>query len=156
MNSKVTVVADATTGAVIVKSANNPEYGYVKLAQARTTIDDNGFLRKTVLTALIQAPVAILQEMGYYANQMLDGKIIIKESLTPFNKKDPSRDLKVAGSSGIVCTVDGKAIYRKTVFSQASNAEDLTIQHDNAEELRNAYVAEQSSSAIKPNQDFAI
>ena len=46
MNSKVTVVADATTGAVITQSVNNPEYGYVKLAQTRTTIDDNGFLRK--------------------------------------------------------------------------------------------------------------
>ena len=155
MNSKVTVVADPTTGAVINKSSN-PEYGYVKLAQPRTTIDDNGFLRKTVLTALIQAPVAILQEMGYYAGQQLDGKIIIKESLTPFNKKDPSRDLKVAGRSGIPCTADGNPIYRKTVFAQAVNAEDITIQHDNTEELRNAYMAEQSISAIQPNKDFSI
>lgn len=155
MNSKVTVVADPTTGAVINKSSN-PEYGYVKLAQPRTTIDDNGFLRKTVLTALIQAPVDILQEMGYYAGQQLDGKIIIKESLTPFNKKDPSRDLKVAGRSGIVCTVDGNPIYRKTVFAQSASAMDITIEHDNREELRQAYMSEQSSSAIKPNQDFAI
>lgn len=155
MNSKVTVVADPETGAVINKSSN-PEYGYVKLAQARTTIDDNGFLRKTVLTALIQAPIDILQEMGYYAGQMLDGKIIIKESLAPFNKKDPSRDLKVAGRSGIVCTVNGSPIYRKTVYAQAANAEDITIQHDNTEELRNAYALETKSSAIKPNQDFAI
>lgn len=155
MNSKVTVVADPTTGAVINKSSN-PEYGYVKLAQPRTTIDDNGFLRKTVLTALIQAPVAILQEMGYYAGQQLDGKIIIKESLAPFNKKDPSRDLKVAGRSGIPCTADGNPIYRKTVFAQAANAEDITIQHDNTEELRNAYMAEQGISAIQPNKDFSI
>jgi len=156
MNSKVTVVADATTNAIINKSANNPEYGYVKLAQPRTTIDDNGFLRRTVLTALIQAPVAILQEMGYYAGQILDGKIIIKESLTPFNKKDPSRDLKVAGKSGIPCTADGNPIYRKTVYSQSANAEDITIQHDNTEELRNAYKAEQSVSAMQPNKDFSI
>jgi hypothetical protein len=155
MNSKVTVVADATTNAVINKS-NNPEYGYVKLAQPRTTIDDNGFLRRTVLTALIQAPIAILQEMGYYAGQILEGKIIIKESLTPFNKKDPSRDLKVAGKSGIPCTIEGNPIYRKTVYAQAGNAEDITIQHDNTEELRNAYAAEQGSSAIQPNQEFSL
>lgn len=155
MNSKVTVVADATTNAVINKS-NNPEYGYVKLAQPRTTIDDNGFLRRTVLTALIQAPVAILQEMGYYAGQQLDGKIIIKESLTPFNKKDPSRDLKVAGKSGIPCTINGNPIYRKTVYAQGAAAEDITIQHDNTEELRNAYAAEQGKSAIQPNQEFSL
>jgi hypothetical protein len=156
MNSKVTVVADATTGAVITQSVNNPEYGYVKLAQTRTTIDDNGFLRKTTLTALIQAPVDILQEMGYYGGQVLDGKIIIKESLTPFNKKEPNRDLKVAGKSGIACTVNGNPIYRKTVYSQASNAEDVTIQHDNTEELRNAYMSETASSAIKPNKEFSL
>ena len=157
MNSKVTVVADPVTGAVINKS-NNPDYGYVKLAQSKTVIDDNGFLRKTVLTALIQAPIGILQEMNYYAGQQLEGSIVIKESMTPFNKKDPSRDLKIAGKTGIVCTVNGEPIYRKTVYSQAANAVDVTIQHDNVEELREAYQRAQfeTQSAIKPNEDFTL
>lgn len=155
MNSKVVVVADPVTGAVINKSSN-PEYGYVKIAQTRTVVNDNGFLKKTVLTTLIQAPVAILQEMGYYAGQTLEGRIIVKESLTPFNKKDPSRDLKIAGKSGIICTLNGNPIYRKTVYSQAANAEDITIQHDNVEELRKAFALEQQSSVIKPNEEFAL
>ena len=41
--SKAKVVADATTGAVINLSAN-PLYGYVKLEQKRSIVDDNGFL----------------------------------------------------------------------------------------------------------------
>jgi hypothetical protein len=157
MNSKVVIVADATTGAVIHVSANNPDYGYVRLQQVRTVVDDNGFLRRQVMSALIQAPVGILQEMGYHAGQILDGKIIIKESLTPFNKKSPERDLKVAGKTGIVCTVEGQPIYRKTVYNTSSNAADLTIQHDNIEELRNAYAAQNATSkAIVPNEDFTI
>jgi hypothetical protein len=157
MNSKVVIVADATTGAVIHVSANNPEYGYVKLQQVRTIVDDNGFLRKQVMSALIQAPVGILQEMNYNAGQILDGKIIIKESLTPFNKKNPERDLKIAGKTGIVCTVEGQPIYRKTVYNTSSNAVDLTIQHDNVEELREAYIAQNAiSKAIVPNEEFTI
>jgi hypothetical protein len=157
MQSKVVIVADATTGAVINVSANNPDFGFVKLQQVRTLVDDNGFLRRQVMSALIQAPVGILQEMGYHAGQVLDGKIIIKEALTPFNKKSPERDLKVAGKTGIVCTLNGEPIYRKTVYNTSSNAADLTIQHDNVEELRAAYAAQNAvSSAIKPNEDFAI
>jgi hypothetical protein len=158
MNSKVVIVADATTGAVIHVSANNPDYGYVRLQQVRTVVDDNGFLRRQVMSALIQAPVGILQEMGYHAGQILDGKIIIKESLTPFNKKSPERDLKVAGKTGIVCTVDGQPIYRKTVYNTSSNAADLTIQHDNVEELRTAYAMQSAAvtPAMKPNEDFTI
>ncbi len=49
MNSKVKVVADATSNAVIVVSENNADWGYVRLEQVRTVIDDNGFIaRKTM------------------------------------------------------------------------------------------------------------
>lgn len=157
MNSKVVIVADATTGAVIHVSANNPDYGYVKLQQVRTVVDDNGFLKRQVMSALIQAPVGILQEMGYYAGQILDGKIIVKESLAPFNKKSPERDLKIAGKTGIACTVDGNPIYRKTVYNTSSNAADVTIQHNNIEELREAYARETApSKAIQPNEEFTL
>jgi hypothetical protein len=43
--------------------------------------------------------------MGFYAGQELPGTIVIEESLTPFNKKAPERDLKIAGETGIVCRV---------------------------------------------------
>lgn len=157
MQSKVVVVPDATTGAVIYVSANNPDYGYVKLQQVRTLVDDNGFLRRQNMSALIQAPVGILQEMGYYAGQILDGKIIIKESLAPFNKKSPERDLKIAGKTGILCKVGDEPIYRKTVYNTSSNAADITIQHDNVEELREAYAVQRvSTTTVRANEDFTI
>jgi hypothetical protein len=155
MNSKVLVVGDSTTGSAIVVSPKNPEWGYVKLQQSKVSVDDNGFLRRNVLTALIKAPVDILKEMNYYHGQVLNGTLVIEESLEPFNKKDPNRDLKVAGATGIVCKLDDQPIYRRVIYRDNPNAANKTIEHNNKEELREAYNAAKPS-AIKPNQDFAI
>jgi hypothetical protein len=154
MNSTVKVVADATTGAVITQSENNPDYGYVRLEQPRTIIDDNGFLRTRKISTLVHGMVSELQEANFYAGQELPGKIIVTESLTPFNKKDPNRDLKIAGDTGIVCTIKGAPIYRKTVYTIASNTEDVLIKHDNVDQLRAAYVAVDKNKAIQPNNSF--
>jgi hypothetical protein len=153
MNSKVKVAADATTNAVIVSSPNNPEYGYVRLEQSRTVIDDNGFLRIKPVSTLIHGTIAELKAAGFYAGQELPGNLLIKESLTPFNAKNPERDLKIAGDTGIICSVEGQPIYRKTIYSAASNAEDTLIKHDNVEQLRNAFAAK-AEPAITPNTDF--
>jgi hypothetical protein len=157
MNSKVKVVADATTGAVINLSPNNENYGYIRVEQSRTVIDDNGFLRRKVVSTLVPGVLSELQEEGFYKGQELAGKIIIKESLTPFNEKQPEKDLKIAGDTGIVCKFEGSPIYRKTQYTLASNAEDVLIKHDNVDELRTAYAIQNNKSqAIKPNTDFAI
>jgi hypothetical protein len=156
MNAKVKVIADAN-GVVINQSVNNPEYGYVRLEQTRTVIDDNGFLRRKAVSTLIQGEVTVLQASGFYAGQELPGNIIIKESMEPFSKKNPERDHKVAGETGILCTVEGAPIYRKTVYTTASNASDVTIKHDNVDELRAAYATQSTTvSAVKPSAEFDI
>ena len=156
MNSKVIVLADDTTGAVVNVSENNPDYGYVRVSQVRTVVDDNGFLRRKQITALMPALVEDLTEMRLFSGQQLDGKIVVEESLEPFNTKNPERDLKVAGETGIVCTLGGYPIYRRTKFSFDSNAADVSVKHDNVEELRNAYALQNSQAAIQPNEDFSI
>lgn len=156
MNSKVIVLADDTTGAVVNVSENNPDYGYVRVSQVRTVVDDNGFLRRKQITALMPALVEDLTEMRLFSGQQLDGKIVVEESLEPFNTKNPERDLKVAGETGIVCTLGGYPIYRRTKFSFDSNAADVSVKHDNVEELRNAYALQNSATAIQPNEDFSI
>jgi len=160
MNSKVFVQADET-GAVINVSENNSEYGYVRVQQTRTMIDDNGFVRRKSITALMPGTIEDLEAMNLYGGQALDGKIVIEESLNPFNKKNPERDLKIAGETGIVCTLGGLPIYRRTVFSFNEGLQDDLIKHDNVEELRAAYAASMKSntSALKQaavNDDFDI
>jgi hypothetical protein len=154
MNSKVFVVADET-GAVINVSEKS-DYGYVRVQQTRTMIDDNGFVRRKSISALMPGLVEDLKEMNLYAGQGLDGKIIIEESLEPFNKKNPERDLKVAGETGIVCTLGGLPIYRRTKFTFNEAATDTTVEHDNVGELRAAYAASQAATAMQPNEDFTI
>jgi len=157
--SKVKVVADATTGSVINLSVNNPEYGYVRLEQKRSIVDDNGFLRVKPVSTLLHGTVSELKAAGFFAGQELNGQIVIQERLTPFNEKSPEKDLKVAGSTGIVCTLEGQPIYRRTLYTAVSNAADTLIKHDNVEQLRNAYAAQAGkSSAIKPNlsEDMSI
>ena len=155
MNSKVIVLADDATNSVINVS-ENPEWGYLRVQQMKFVTDEKtGFLRAKNVTALVPGLVEELQAANFYAGQQLDGKIVIEESLTPFNKKNPERDIKVAGKTGIVCRVEGAPIYRRTRFSFNANAQDVFVQHDNVNELRSAFEVEQSS-AIKANEDFSI
>ena len=157
MNSTVKIVADATTGAVVRVSETNPEFSSVRLEQVRTVIGNNNFIERKVVSTLLQGATADLTAMGFYAGQELPGTIVIEESLTPFNKKTPERDLKIAGDTCIVCTVNSQPIYRRTVYSTASNAQDTLIKHDNVEQLRSAY-AQANTSAIRnaAGQDFNI
>lgn len=157
MNSTVKVVADATTGAVVKISDNNPDFASVRLEQVRTVIGNNNFIERKVVSTLLQGAAADLTAMGFYAGQELPGTIVIEESMTPFNKKTPERDLKVAGETGIICTVGGQPIYRRAVYSTASNAQDTLIKHDNVEQLRSAY-AQANSAGIRnaAGQDFNI
>jgi hypothetical protein len=159
MNTKVKVVGDATTGSVITLSGN-AQFGYVRLEQVRSVIDDNGFLRRKPVSTLIHGDINELKAMNFYAGQELPGQIVIKEALEPFNSKTPERDLKVAGSTGIVCTFEGAPIYRKTVYTTASNATDTLIKHDNVDQLRDAYAVQAGkSSAIenaRPAEDLSI
>lgn len=141
---KVTVTADPS-GQAVVASPNSPEYGYVRVSQTRNIVDERGWLRNKPVAALILGSVADLRS-AYSSNQELEGKIVIKESLTPFNKKSPEKDLKVAGKTGIVCMVGDKPIYRKAFYSQDADAKDVLVQHTNVEAIKAKYAADLLSS----------
>lgn len=157
MNSTVKIVADATTGAVVRVSETNPEFASVRLEQVRTVIGNNNFIERKTVSTLLQGATSDLTAMGFYAGQELPGTIVVEESLTPFNKKNPERDLKIAGETGIVCRVGDQPIYRRSTYSTASNAQDTLIKHDNVEQLRSAY-AQNNSAGIRnaAGQDFNI
>lgn len=146
MKSKVKVTADEA-GNVVVPSNNNSEWAHIRVEQERIVFDEKGFARKRRMSALIPGLLEDLKSFGWTAGQEIDGKIIAKESLTPFNAKDPERDYKVAGKTGIVCCIDGQPIYRKTFYTPDNNANDVFIMdengnpmtHNNGEAIRVAY-----------------
>lgn len=156
MDPKVYVVGDPTTNAVVVQSKNNPDYGYVRVIQLRTMVGADGFYRKLEVPALIHGFTSDLVHAGYHIGQVLLGRVIIKESLTPFNILEPNRDLKIAGTSGVTCTIDNKPIYRRTIYTEVNSIEETLIAHDNIEEIRAANKLINSKKALKPEEDFDL
>lgn len=133
MNKKVVVVASAD-GVVARPNPNNAEFGHIRVSQTSMQME-NGFARKVSRTALINGKLADLRAIDLKAGEELDGKIIVKESTTPFNKENPDGDLKIAGESGVPCTIGGLPIYRKS-FYVTDDSTDVLVAHDNTDEIK--------------------
>ena len=155
MDAKVKVGSDPT-GNVVVKSKNNPEYGYIRVEQNRMVVDGKGFARMLPLSALIPGKVKDLAAFGWEAGQEVEGRVVVKESLQPFNRKSPERDYKVAGRSGIVCTVDGAPIYRKHIYVLAGNADDTSVEHTNGDDITAAYALAKVGGSDASDTDFTL
>ena len=149
--ASVLVTADKL-GNAIVPSKENPEWGHVRVEHKRFIVEE-GFGRTKTLSALIHAPIVELQAQGFHKGQELAGKIIFKESLTPFNKKNPEKDYKMAGTSGVVCKYNNQPIYRKTFYVQDVNTSDVPLmtedgellKHTNTEEIKAAYARQKAN-----------
>jgi hypothetical protein len=150
-----TIVLGNSTGGVIHTSKNN-EYGYIRVEQERSLFDSKGFLRRKNVSALIPGTIEDLKKAGFYEGLELPGKVVIVEQTEPFNVTKPDLDLKVAGQTGIICTKNGKSIYRKHFYTVFTDAEDQLIQHTNGEDITEAYTTEKKESAIKPSADFNL
>jgi hypothetical protein len=158
MNSKVKVLKNED-GSVLNVSERNPEYAWVRVQQIRTIVDETGFLRRKPVSAVVSGHIDDMKAMNFFADQELPGNVLIKESLVPFNTKDPQRDLKIAGDTGIVCTLEGLPIYRKTYWSTKPNVEEVLVQHDNKEQIKAAFSNASSNSEVFKNvgaQEFDI
>lgn len=155
MPNQVEVLAD-DMGNVVRLSKNNPDYGYIKLGYNSITIGKGGWLKPRNLTSIILGNTEDLIMYSKTIGKSLPGKIVVKESLNPFNKKDPNRDLKYAGDTGVVCCVDGQPIYRKTEYVSDLSIEDTLINHDNGDDIRSAnnLVTDQINSATA--KDFGL
>ena len=154
--NKVTVCGNAS-GSIITPSKTNPDYGTIRVEQVRMTIDEGGFARAKKLSALIPGTITDLRAFGWVPNQEVEGKVIFKEQLKAFNKKEPERDYKEAGKTGVICTFQGSPIYRKTFYNPSSQAEDSLLKdeegnlitHDNKEEIKAAYEALRQNANVE-------
>lgn len=144
---KVTVTADKN-GNVINVSAN-PEYGYIRLEQKTIQIDEKGWLKSVKRSTILHGKMEDLLEAGYREGTELPGKIIVMESLTPLNDKDPDRDLKIAGSTNVICRIDDQPIYRQTYYSNNPEAYDVLISHNNSDEIREVMNAQKEIENIQ-------
>lgn len=148
---KVVVSADKN-GNIIGVSENNPDYGYVRVEQHGSFINDQGWLRVSRRSALIKGLVKDLSEAGFSEGQELPGKIVVIESLTPFNMDNPERDLKIAGETGVVCRYDDQPIYRQSFYTMNDASQDQLVMHTNKQEIREVQAAQKSISSLTFNR----
>lgn len=132
--SKVKIVA-SQEGVVVRPNENKKDWGFIRVQQTVVTLE-GGFRRENKRSALITGKLAELMSDGYRDGQELKGQIIVKESTTPFNAENPDSDLKVAGESGVPCTIGGMPIYRKSEFTSNMDAHDTLIAHDNGDAIK--------------------
>lgn len=143
----------------VIRTSKNPKYGHIRLETVKISFN-NGFMKKKVVSTLINGDLEELQSLGWKAGRqpLSFGTIQVKEQLEPFNQSDPDRDLKFAGNTGVVCMKDDSPIYRKTIFTQDINAVDILIAHTNADEMRQANGQETMVDAktLTKASDFGI
>jgi hypothetical protein len=142
-NGSIKVVADEL-GNIIRVSKNNPAYGHIRLEQRKVTFNTQGWVQNKTRSTLIQGELEDLNQLGIDENTVLSGNIVILEQTTAFNSKDPDRDLKMAGDTGVVCkrtnynTGEEEPIYRKTFYDQTGQQQDVLVPHTNSDEIREA------------------
>lgn len=134
MNNQVKVTA-GEGGAVIIQSTKNPDFGYIRVEQNRTTIT-GGWVDTKSLSALIRGSIGNLRALNFTPGQVLPGKIKIVEQLEPFNPAYPEKDYKIAGETGIICTKDGQPIFRNAFYTDDPHALDVLIEHDNGDQIK--------------------
>jgi hypothetical protein len=135
MTDKVLVTAN-DAGQVIGVSVNDPQWGYVRVEQAAQQISEGGWFRYVRRSALLKGLVTDLQAANFKAGDELPGRILVKESLVPFNPENPDKHKKIAGETGVSCTIGGQQIYRDTVYTVNPYDEDEFIAHDNSEDIK--------------------
>lgn len=150
MTKKVVVSADEQ-GNIIGVSQNNPEYGYIRVEQTVNQISYDGWLRLSKRSSLIKGLVTDLVEAGFTQGQELPGKIVVKESLTPFNSVTPDKDLKIAGDTGVICRLDDQPIYRQSFYTENPNEYDHLIMHTNREEIKEVQEANRNVLILQKN-----
>jgi hypothetical protein len=150
MNNLVTVRKE--NGAT-VRVSNNPEYGYVVLEQIASELK-GGWISDKTLTTIIQGKTSVLESMDL--SKPLIGKIVVLESIKPFNDKQPERDLKYAGDTGIVCMDGDNPIYRKTEFTYDTNAHSEFIKHTNGAEIRSANSTNQAVESLSAFKEESV
>jgi len=137
-NTNAVTIARDEQGNVIRVSKNNPEYGCVRLVQAKVAVGTNGWVRNNNLSTLIHGKVEDLQALNLEDKETIPGTIYIREQLEPFSSDNPDRDLKIAGDTGIVCCRHGEPIYRKSFYSANADETNQLIAHTNGDDIRNA------------------
>jgi hypothetical protein len=135
-------------GQIVVPSQNNPEYGYIRV-ESKTTAMVNGWANTQTRTALIKGTVEALnsfvEERQLRAGSVLEGKILVKETL---EKPYDNAQAKRAGAEGAILKKDGQPIYRTSEYTTNVDEQDVLIKHDT--------ITQHVPGVIQPNTNIRV
>jgi hypothetical protein len=129
MKNSVVVIANKTTGLVFnstgISAKDGKEYGWYTVQS--TFVDRSGAMDKvTVLSALRSTSAEAFNAAPLVAGEILDGKIIVKESTTK-NPFRANQEPKRKGKDGGILLFNGQPIYRETEFTTDLNAQNVLV-----------------------------
>lgn len=121
------VVAHPETGVVVTQNVNKPEYGTIRVDSETITFSEDGFMNKSRRTAFIRGEYKLLMSLGLKDGMTLPGKIIKKESYTPFFE---GQTPKINPTSGEIVLTNGRETYLQFVYTEDKNASDVFINNE--------------------------
>lgn len=129
MKNSVVVIANKTTGLVFnstgISAKDGKEYGWYTVQS--TFVDRSGSMDKvTVLSALRSTSAEAFNAAPLVAGEILEGKIIVKESTTK-NPFRANQEPKRKGKDGGILLFNGQPIYRETEFTTDLNAQNVLV-----------------------------
>lgn len=129
MKNQVVVIANKNSGLVFnstgISAKDGKEYGWYTVQS--TFVDRSGSMDKvTVLTALRSTSLEAFNAAPLVAGEILDGKIIVKESTTK-NPFRANQEPKRKGKDGGILLFNGQPIYRETEFTTDLNAQSVLV-----------------------------
>lgn len=137
-SQKPTVIAHPETGAAITPSTNNPEWGTFRVDSV-TPVFSNGVLNMNKRTAFVRGRIADLEALGLTIGMQLSGKIIRRESFSPFyegqNPKAYPTNTVIDGRdvSGQSVLKNGKETYLESIYTEDPSAKDEWVGDDSLE-----------------------
>jgi hypothetical protein len=163
--SKVTI-APSKEGNLVTAYEGNAEFGYLILAQTKSLFV-NGWLREVTNRTIMKGAVSALQSF-VQANPTLEvgGQLCVKEykedevpastAQQHFDKSLPYEEqidgyIKRAGNDGPALMSGGKRILRFTVWDQAGTDTDITVSHENVDEIKAFNATKSTDKADLPS-----
>ena len=138
---KVKVMANPQTGEVwtprvITDSNTGEEIEAAVIMLSQVTINSSGIgglAKRTAFKTYRQEVVDLLGPLVDGQTFPLEGKLVVTETLTPYQRKDGSfQEPKRRGKGGEVITYNGQPVYRNTDFTEDMDAQDVLLRQSSA------------------------
>ena len=126
-NGVVKVGVHPDTGLVITQNPNKPEFGSIRLDYKTATLS-GGFSSIGNRSAFIHGRMEDLEAFGLTAGQELDGKIIKKESFSPFYD---GQQPKINPQTNEQVLTNGRPTYLEFQYTEDPKAHDKWIDEEN-------------------------